>query len=56
MGLWIFMGNGDGTFNAPVGFLNGSWDFNGDGKPDLAVAGTGVSLSGDVAVLTNSTP
>jgi hypothetical protein len=48
-GVGVFFGNGDGTFQQEVkGFLagppggNAQWvvagDFNGDGKPDLAVA------------------
>ncbi len=47
-GVAILLGNGDGTFGAPTEFAAGSGpnlfsmavgDFNGDGKPDLAVAG-----------------
>ena len=64
-GVSIFTGNGDGTFNSPVGFLTdmttlfgGGWslatgDFNGDGKLDLAV--TNYS-SDNFTVLTNTTP
>jgi VCBS repeat protein/FG-GAP repeat protein len=47
----VLLGNGDGTFQAPVSFWAGctcvnpasvsAGDLNGDGKPDLAVAGTG---------------
>jgi YD repeat-containing protein len=51
----IFLGNGDGTFNAGRSLSVGSLpnflaagDFNGDGQPDLAVADGG---SGDVRVL-----
>jgi hypothetical protein len=43
--LQIFLGNGDGTFQAPINYAVGSdpysvavADFNGDGKLDLAVA------------------
>jgi hypothetical protein len=44
-GISVLLGNGDGTFQAPkqrktgefpIGIVSG--DFNGDGKPDLAVA------------------
>ncbi len=45
-GISVLLGNGDGTFQPPVyyPFPNGVTavvvaDFNGDGKPDLAVAG-----------------
>ena len=46
-GVWLFVGNGDGTFQAGVlsvpipggvGFL-ATADFNSDGRPDLVVAG-----------------
>ncbi|HKB03250.1 MAG TPA: VCBS repeat-containing protein [Gemmataceae bacterium] len=49
--LLILLGNGDGTFAAPVGFPAGSdlnsivvADFNGDQKPDLAVANDGTDV------------
>src|SRR5216683_919709 len=51
----VLLGNGDGTFQAAANYTAGSGpqsvavgDFNGDGKPDLAVAN---SLSNDVSVL-----
>src|SRR5258707_13934946 len=55
----ILLGNGDGTFRAPVTysvpvasyFVLG--DFNRDGKPDIAIAG-GLSGSGQVSVLINN--
>jgi hypothetical protein len=54
----VLLGNGDGTFQAPVNYAAGRspvsvavGDFNGDGKPDLAVANTGGKLS----VLLNTT-
>jgi len=47
-GLEVLLGNGDGTFQSPAllplpGFTKGVVvaDFNGDGWPDVAVAGTG---------------
>ena len=43
--IWVMLGNGDGTFQAPMTFTVGHWpsalvagDFNGDGQLDLAVA------------------
>jgi hypothetical protein len=54
----ILMGNGDGTFQAPVKFTAGWYsslvavgDFNGDGAPDLAVGNTG---SNTLSVLLNA--
>lgn len=51
----IFLGNGDGTFQAAVNYPAGTnpdsvavGDFNGDGKLDLAVANNG---SNDVSIL-----
>jgi hypothetical protein len=53
-GVSVLLGNGDGTFQAPRTFGAGLHpisvavaDFNGDGKPDLAVA----NLGGGVSVL-----
>ena len=42
-GIWTLLGNGDGTFQSPMQISSqvADWiaigDFNGDGKPDLAV-------------------
>src|SRR5207244_10590201 len=55
-GVSLLLGNGDGTFAAPLTFAAGSGphysvvvgDFNGDGKLDLAVANY---ASNDVSVL-----
>ena len=55
----IFTGNGDGTFNPPIGFVtpDAIWvaagDFNGDGKPDLAAPNY---RTNNVTILTNTTP
>jgi Bacterial Ig-like domain (group 3)/FG-GAP-like repeat len=59
--VWIFTGNGDGTFNSPtVSYPTGTaasalglvvGDFNGDGKPDLAVVNNYSTGTADVAVL-----
>jgi Big-like domain-containing protein/VCBS repeat protein len=58
----ILIGNGDGSFQAPVVYATGTFepmslavgDFNGDGAPDLAVAQCGSSVNcgtGQVSVL-----
>ena len=56
----VLLGNGDGTFGAPVNFLGPaaalsmvSGDFNGDLKPDLAGLSGG---SFSITVLINNTP
>jgi hypothetical protein len=59
----VLRGNGDGTFQAPVNYLITGHDtlppslvvadFNGDGKPDLAVTG---GQADDVSVLLNTSP
>jgi uncharacterized protein (TIGR03437 family) len=60
-GVWVFLGNGDGTFQtgkrqaltAPVLRSSVSFavgDFNNDGKPDLAIS---FNLSGIVILLSN---
>jgi hypothetical protein len=45
--VWVFLGNGNGTFQSPVTYVVGSnpiglaaGDFTGDGRTDLAVANT----------------
>jgi hypothetical protein len=48
-GVTVLLGNGDGTFRnavtygAPTGPM-GVGDLNGDGKPDLAIAGANVQV------------
>jgi streptogramin lyase len=56
-GLRLLLGNGDGTFQAPVDLLSGrnlsdvvAGDFNGDGKLDLVVATDRLSLVPDPGV------
>jgi len=55
----VLLGNGDGTFQAPVTYSVpvASYlvlgDFNGDGKPDIAASG-GSSGSGQVSILINN--
>ncbi len=58
--LQIYRGNGDGTFAAPVQysvpFVHSiiAGDFNGDGKPDLAVAASALpEFGGGVRILLN---
>jgi FG-GAP-like repeat/Abnormal spindle-like microcephaly-assoc'd, ASPM-SPD-2-Hydin/FG-GAP repeat len=53
----VLIGNGDGTFQSPVAYTVGLQprgvvvgDFNGDGKPDVAVSNT---ESGTVSILIN---
>lgn len=55
----VLLGNGDGTFQAaatypvPIAPYLILGDFNGDGKPDIAISG-GLSGSGQVSILINN--
>jgi hypothetical protein len=63
----VFLGNGDGTFQAPVVYSSGGFvglalaiaDLNGDGRPDLVVTNAGASSGdyndGSITVLLNAT-
>jgi len=60
VGLQLFLGNGDGTFQVPQNYLAGAQsnpvlvgDFNGDGAPDVAAGDTGENI---VSILLNQTP
>jgi hypothetical protein len=57
-GVTVLLGNGDGTFQAPVDYFTGNYinslaiaDFNQDGRPDLAVGVGGAIAPLGVAVL-----
>lgn len=50
-GVWVLLGNGDGTFKTPVSYALNSAptcvlidDYNDDGKQDLAVCDKGISI------------
>ena len=58
-GVYVFLGNGDGTFKAPVQYTTGGnvssiavADFNGDGKLDIAACGMDVSQGASLAANT----
>jgi uncharacterized protein (TIGR03437 family) len=57
-GIYVLLGNGDGTFQAPVHYPVGGKvtsiaiaDFNGDGKPDIAVCGASYNTGAIAGVL-----
>ena len=62
--LSILLGNGNGTFQPAVNYALGNnalyilavGDFNGDGKPDLAIASDNAQGKGAVLILLNSSP
>jgi hypothetical protein len=58
-GLWVFLGNGDGTFQSPLQRDMGTYsgavsaamtvaDVNGDGKPDIAIVANSIGHNGFV--------
>jgi hypothetical protein len=58
----VLLGKGEGAFGSPIGFGTGSGpfglatdDFNCDGRPDIAVALSGLEFtsSSEVSVLLN---
>jgi hypothetical protein len=56
--IYVLLGNGDGTLQAPVSYGVGTnpigvaiGDFNGDGNPDVAIADGGAFSFGDVSLL-----
>jgi len=58
-GVYVFLGNGDGTFKTPVQYTTGGEvssiavaDFNGDGKLDIAACGMDVSKGSSLAANT----
>jgi hypothetical protein len=60
VGLQLFLGNGDGTFQAAQNYLASArsnpvlvGDFNGDGVPDVAAGNAGENI---VSILLNQTP
>ena len=59
--MGILLGNGDGTFQAPVSFTAGIWpysvamgDFNADGKADLATANNSTGTITKISTLYNT--